>query len=130
MGTYCTGKEESTDSARESGLDNCYCNYLAICRYFSKLKTFSVVDKIYYIFFEKLNYSTAFFPVLLYYHYHHHCCQAAHYYCYDYFIYYYISIFKGLVGLSVVDLIKLVGRVLVTLYTVGEMSTASDFALH
>ena len=93
-------------------------------------KNFSVVDKIYYIFFEKLNYSTAFFPVLLYYHYHHHCCQAAHYYCYDYFIYYYISIFKGLVGLSVVDLIKLVGRVLVTLYTVGEMSTASDFALH
>ena len=33
------------------GLGNSYYNYLAICRYFSKIKTFSVVDKIIIIFF-------------------------------------------------------------------------------
>ena len=49
------------------GLDNCYCNYLAICRYFSiktfsvvvicryfSIKTFSVVDKIYIFFLKSL----------------------------------------------------------------------------
>ena len=47
---------------RRVGLNNCYCNYLAICRYlFKQLKTFSAVDKI----FEKLNYSTAFFAVYI-----------------------------------------------------------------
>ena len=61
---YILYRREAINQFRQRvGLENSYYNYLAICCYFSKIKTFSVVDKIF--FFEKLNYSTVFFPVLL-----------------------------------------------------------------
>ena len=45
----------STDSDRGSGLDNSYCNYLAVCRYIFQIKNFfSRGQK---NIFEKLNYS-------------------------------------------------------------------------
>ena len=48
---------------RRVGLDNCYCNYLAIYRYFFRNNFFQSWIKYILLFFEKLNYSTAFFPV-------------------------------------------------------------------
>ena len=59
---YILYRGEAINQFRQRvGLGNSYCNHLAIRRYFFHFKTFSVVDKIYILFFEKLNYSTAFF---------------------------------------------------------------------
>ena len=61
IGTYCTGKEPSTNSPRGLASEIPIAISSDLC-YFFKINFFSVMGE---ILFEDLDYNTAFFPVLV-----------------------------------------------------------------